>query len=117
MRSWVSFTAIKRAVSMEAVLELYRWQGVQRRGHHVQGPCPIHRGQRRDAFHADLQRHIFHSSVAGKVGVCWNWWLAWSVVRSAKRGCCRKNGSASPRPGWAAAPNAIGRLGAKMKGS
>ena len=60
MRSWVSFAAIKRAVSMEVVLERYRWQGVQRRGHHVQGPCPIHQGQRRDAFHADLQRHIFH---------------------------------------------------------
>ena len=33
---------------------------MRRRGDHIEGRCPIHRGQREDTFHADLRQNGFH---------------------------------------------------------
>lgn len=66
---WVDFGAVKAAVSLEAVLEHYgveklRW----RRRDQLEGCCPLHRGQRKDAFHASLSKNVFHCFACGASG-------------------------------------------------
>jgi len=58
--TWLNFGQIKDAVSIGVVLQHYRWKCLRRRGDRVQGRCPIHCGQRLDAFHADLRNNGFH---------------------------------------------------------
>lgn len=58
--SWVDFRAVKQAVSLEAVLRHYQIPGLRRRGDGLQGPCPIHRGERNDSFRVHLSRNVFH---------------------------------------------------------
>jgi DNA primase len=57
--AWVDFSAVKRAVSLEAVLRHYQVPGLRRRGDRVHGRCPIHRGQRDDSFRAHLTKNAF----------------------------------------------------------
>lgn len=57
---WVDFSAVKQAVSLEAVLGRYRASGLRRRGDQLQGCCPIHHGRREDSFRAHLTRNVFH---------------------------------------------------------
>ena len=59
MTRGVKFQEIKAAAGIEAVLTRYPWESLRRRGNQVQGRGPIHRGQRPDAFHADLPKSIF----------------------------------------------------------
>lgn len=68
MTGWVEFDCIKRSVSLEAVLRHYHWTWTRRRGHRVQGLCLIHRGERDDAFHADLRGNGFHCFACGAKG-------------------------------------------------
>jgi len=60
MTPWLNFRQIKQAVPMTVVLQHYAWKCWRRQGDHVQGRCPIHRGQRVDAFHADLRNNGFY---------------------------------------------------------
>jgi DNA primase len=61
MSAWVDFGALKEAVSVEAVLSHYQVNGLRRRRRgRLQGRCPIHRGERDDAFHVDLAKNLFH---------------------------------------------------------
>jgi DNA primase len=61
MSAWVDFRAVKEAVNLEAVLRYYRVKGLRpRRRGHLEGRCPIHRGEREDAFHVDLMKNVFH---------------------------------------------------------
>lgn len=58
---WVDFRAIKEAVSLEAVLEHYQVKHLRRRRQdQLEGCCPLHRGERQDAFHAHLNKNVFH---------------------------------------------------------
>jgi len=59
MIGWVDFSAVKRTVSLEAVLRLYQIMGLRRHRDQLQGCCPIHRGRRDDSFRAHLTRNIF----------------------------------------------------------
>jgi len=59
MNGWVDFSAVKRAVSLEAVLRHYQIPGLRRHRDQLQGCCPIHRGQRNDSFRAHLTKNIF----------------------------------------------------------
>lgn len=62
MRSeWVDFRAVKDAVSLAEVLRAYRvdWLKARRPGQ-LQGRCPIHRGDRADAFHVSVSKNAFH---------------------------------------------------------
>ena len=68
MTGWVEFEQIKQAVPMEAVLRLYQWKWIRRCGDRLQGRCPIHHGQRQDAFHADLRGNGFHCFSCGAKG-------------------------------------------------
>jgi len=60
MNRWLNFREIKQSISIEAVLGHYQWKYLRRRGDRVQGCCPIHRGQRTDAFNVDLRNNGFH---------------------------------------------------------
>jgi DNA primase len=60
-RGWVSYEAVKAAVSMRAVIEDWGVAGLRSTGRHqYRGRCPIHGGQGEDAFHVNLERNIFH---------------------------------------------------------
>jgi DNA primase len=60
MRGWVDFTALKQAVSLEAVLRYYQVPGLRKHRDQLIGRCPIHRGQRGDSFRASLGKNAFH---------------------------------------------------------
>jgi len=60
MNRWLNFREIKQTISIGAVLAHYHWKCLRRRGDRVEGRCPIHRGQRVDAFHVDLRHNGFH---------------------------------------------------------
>lgn len=57
---WVDFGAIKEAVSLEEVLEHYEVKRLRRRRDQLEGCCPLHHGEREDAFHASLSKNVFH---------------------------------------------------------
>jgi DNA primase len=59
MIGWVDFSAVKRTVSLEAVLRHYQIPGLRRQRDQIQGCCPIHHGQRDDSFRAHLTKNIF----------------------------------------------------------
>jgi DNA primase len=59
MMGWVDFSAVKRAVSLEAVLRHYQIPGLRRHRDQLHGCCPIHRGQRDDSFRAHLGKNVF----------------------------------------------------------
>ena len=55
----VDFSAVKRTVSLEAVLRHYQIPGLRRHRDQHQGCCPIHHGRRDDSFPAQLTKNIF----------------------------------------------------------
>ena len=59
MMRWVDFSAVKQAVSLEAVLRHYRIPALRHHRDQLQGCCPIHGGQRDDSFRVHLTRNIF----------------------------------------------------------
>jgi DNA primase len=68
MPNWVDFAAVKQQAGLGTVLRQY---GVplRRSGRdQYRGRCPIHRGEGRDAFHANLSRNIFHCFSCGAGG-------------------------------------------------
>jgi DNA primase len=60
MAEWVDFSAVKGAVSLEAVLRHYQVPDLRRRRNQLEGSCPIHRGKRDDSFRASLSKNVFH---------------------------------------------------------
>ena len=60
MKDWVTFGAVKEAVSLEAVLRHYGVPGLRRHRSQLEGCCPIHRGKRDDSFRASLTKNVFH---------------------------------------------------------
>src|SRR5262245_26099235 len=57
---WVDFSAVKRTVSLAAVLRHYQIPGLRRHRDQLQGCCPIHRGGRTDSFRVHLVKNVFH---------------------------------------------------------
>src|SRR5438067_2868124 len=68
MRNWVDFGAVKRAVSLEAVLGYYGVRGLRRTRDRLEGCCPIHRGQRDDSFRVSLSKNVFQCFACQKSG-------------------------------------------------
>ena len=60
MKDWVTFGAVKEAVSLEVVLRHYRVPGLRRHRSQLEGCCPIHRGKRDDSFRDSLTKNVFH---------------------------------------------------------
>lgn len=68
MQTWVDFATIKQSVGLAAVLRRYR-VSLRRSGRdQYRGLCPIHCGEGRDAFHANLSRNLFHCFSCGAAG-------------------------------------------------
>ena len=58
---WVDFQAVKASVSLAEVLRHYGVEHLRgRRPGQLEGRCPIHGGQRTDAFQASLSKNAFH---------------------------------------------------------
>jgi len=69
MSDWVSFSEIKSRVTLEQVLRSYQVDWLRRSGRHqYRGRCPIHQGQGTEAFHANLERSVFHCFACGAGG-------------------------------------------------
>ena len=61
MVQWVDFAEIRSKVSLEAVLfQHYVIDNLKRHGNKVIGPCPVHGGDSPRAFHADLDKNVWH---------------------------------------------------------
>ena len=59
--NWVNFAEIRARVSLEDVLlRYYQITTLKRDGPKLIGPCPVHNGDSPRAFHADLDRNIWH---------------------------------------------------------
>jgi len=68
MQSWVDFAAIKQSVPLGPLLRRYQVK-LRRSGRdQYRGCCPIHRGESRDAFHANLSKNVFHCFSCGAHG-------------------------------------------------
>ena len=68
MANWLDFKAIKRGVSLQSVLRHYEVELRRSGPDQYRGGCPIHRGEGRDTFHANLARNIFHCFACGAGG-------------------------------------------------
>lgn len=61
MTAWVDFAEIRERVSLEQVLlEFYGLENLKRDGTKLIGPCPVHNGDSKRAFHADLAKNVWH---------------------------------------------------------
>lgn len=61
MTAWVDFAEIRERVSLEQVLlEFYGLENLKRDGAKLIGPCPVHNGDSKRAFHADLAKNVWH---------------------------------------------------------
>lgn len=59
-RRWVAYSEVKKAVSLEQVLEHYGVrEGLVKRGDELVGPCPIHRGSNSRQFKANRAKNAF----------------------------------------------------------
>ena len=68
MSHWLNFQSIKQKVSLESMLRHY-CVNLRRSGKDQhRGRCPIHRGEGREAFHANLVRNVFHCFACGAGG-------------------------------------------------
>ena len=68
MSDWLDFKSIKREVNLESILRHYRVQLRRSGKDQYRGCCPIHRGDGRDAFHANMARNVFHCFACGAGG-------------------------------------------------
>ena len=58
---WVNFAEVRARVSLEAVLiDFYHLTNLKRFGTKLVGPCPVHNGDSPRAFHADLEKNVWH---------------------------------------------------------
>lgn len=58
---WVNFAEIRNRVSLEQVLlGFYKLDNLKRQGQKLIGPCPVHGGDSPRAFHADLDKNVWH---------------------------------------------------------
>jgi len=68
MDNWVDFAALKQSVALAPLLRYYGVR-LRRSGRdQYRGLCPIHHGQGREAFHANLSRNLFHCFSCGAGG-------------------------------------------------
>ena len=61
MAQWVNFAEIRSRVSLEDILlRYYKIENLKRDGPKLVGPCPVHNGDSPRAFHADLDKNVWH---------------------------------------------------------
>ena len=60
-KKWIDFSAIKQNVSFLTIIQHYNLlDGFKQKGDKLTGPCPIHKGDSKTAFHIDLEKNIYH---------------------------------------------------------
>ena len=68
MGNWVDFAAVKKHLGLASVLRHYQ-VSLRRSGRdQYRGRCPLHQGDGREAFHANLTRNVFHCFSCGAGG-------------------------------------------------
>ena len=61
MPNWINFAELRARVSLEDVIvRYYKIENLKRDGNKLVGPCPIHQGDSPRAFHADLDKNVWH---------------------------------------------------------
>src|SRR5690242_2037490 len=61
MAEWINFAEIRSRVSLEDVIvRYYGLTTLKRDGNKLVGPCPVHGGDSPRAFHADLDKNVWH---------------------------------------------------------
>lgn len=68
MPNWVDFAAIKRSVALAPLLREYQVKLHRSGRDQYRGCCPIHGGNSREAFHANLTKNLFHCFACGAGG-------------------------------------------------
>src|SRR5579875_732502 len=68
MSNWLDFRLIKREADLESVLRHYGVELRRSGKDQYRGRCPIHRGEGRDAFHANTARNVFYCFACGAGG-------------------------------------------------
>lgn len=68
MGDWVNFNEIRARVTLEMVLDHYGLAGFKRQGQTLIGACPVHGGDSPRAFHADLDKNLWHCFTKCKRG-------------------------------------------------
>src|SRR6478672_11868576 len=60
-QGFVSFAEVKRAVSLEAILDRYGlWDGFTRKGANLAGPCPFCKGKSARQFQVNLVKNAWY---------------------------------------------------------
>jgi DNA primase len=57
---WVDFKTIKTSVRFEQIFEHYKIDWLQKTDDELHGRCPIHNGDGKNTFHANLTKKVFH---------------------------------------------------------
>lgn len=61
MGQWINFAEVRARISLEDVLyRYYQIDNLKRDGAKLVGPCPVHGGDSPRAFHADLEKNVWH---------------------------------------------------------
>lgn len=69
MTEWVNFKEVRERVSIETVLlDFYGIKDLTRLNTTLVGPCPVHGGDSPRAFHADLDKNVWHCFSRCKAG-------------------------------------------------
>lgn len=69
MGDWVNFNEIRNKVSLELILtDMYDLTQFKRQGQTLIGACPVHGGDSPRAFHADLDKNLWHCFTKCKKG-------------------------------------------------
>jgi DNA primase len=101
MSDWLDFKSIKREANLESVLRHYRVDLRRSGKDQYRGRCPIHRGEGRDAFHANMARNVFHCFACGAGGTVLDFIAAMercSLYEAAERLKEMTNSSGQSRP-------------------
>ena len=70
MQNWVDFAAIKRSIALAPLLRHYQVKLHRSGRDQYRGCCPIHGGDSRDAFHANLTKNVFQCFACGGIDGC-----------------------------------------------
>ena len=69
MPKWINFAELRARISLSDVI--FRYYGIttlRRDGNKLVGPCPVHNGDSPRAFHADLDKNVWHCFSGCKKG-------------------------------------------------
>lgn len=109
MATWINFAELRARVSLSDVI--FRYYGIttlKRDGQKLVGPCPVHGGDSPRAFHADLDKNVWHCfSGCKKGGNQLDFVAAKDGISIREAAICLQDfflkGPASPAPAAAAA--------------